>query len=280
MSSNITLAGNGHGCIACLKGLLPYYPNLNVVTEDEDVEALVQGQGKVYRTIEESPDAVVICSGWSDLVTEKTLAEKTVLNIHYSLLPKYRGLHSVVWALLNDEPEIGLTVHLIDKYIDNGDIIYQYAKKVEENNISWDFMTHFNNHITENIGALMQDFIAGKITPQKQDKTQATWVPKRNLDDCKIDFTMSHRQLELFFRSLVRPYPVPHIVVRGQRVEITKYKLVKADYFTTLGRVVNIDEEGAWIKTQEGLLVVEECYTEEKGAFSPASLLKMGQRLR
>lgn len=57
-----------------------------------------------------------------------------IINIHYSLLPKYRGYHSTVWAIINDEKYLGLTIHEMSEYIDDGDIIYQYKVENDKKN--------------------------------------------------------------------------------------------------------------------------------------------------
>jgi methionyl-tRNA formyltransferase len=218
-------------------------------------------------------------AGYLGMLTPSFLAEHTVLNVHYSLLPKYRGLHSVVWAMLNLEPEIGLTIHLANEHMDDGPLVYQY--KIDySGQTSWEIMQLFNMHIASELGGVFERWLAGQIEPVPQNKQLATWVPRRNLEDCLVDFSWNFARLQAFFKALVRPYPLPALLIRGQRFEIIKAHLEQRPYFCDLARVVNIDNEGAWIKCADSLLVVDRL-RDTDGLEEPVSkILKTGQRLK
>ncbi|MGB3739798.1 MAG: hypothetical protein WA948_10665, partial [Pontixanthobacter sp.] len=116
-----------------------------------------------------------------------------------------------------------------------------------------------------------------RTTPQDHDR--ATWVPRRNLDDCLIDFTENAAFLDRFFRALVAPYPLPAIQCRGVRYEVTRHRLVHRPYRVTNGRVVNLAPDGAYITIADGLLVVAELRDESGRIYAPSAILRMGDRL-
>ena len=144
---------------------------------------------------------------------------------------------------------------------------------------SADLMRRFNAHVAERLGDVFHDALTGKITPRAQDHREATWVARRDADDCLIDFTRSNRYLSLFFRALVDPYPLPQIVCAKGRFEITSHRLVRRDYEGGEGRVVHIDGEGGWIKVCEGLLIVRELRATDGSLHAAGRVLKRGERL-
>jgi methionyl-tRNA formyltransferase len=85
----------------------------------------------------------------------------------------------------------------------------------------------------------------------------------------------------MLFKALVRPYPLPMIKVKGKLYEVSKYQLKPVKYEMHVGRVVNIEENKAYIKVAEGILIIEELInfeTKEKVSYI-SKLLKIGQRL-
>lgn len=273
----VLLAGDGHGAIAALRGLSRAFGEIALVTGDREVRRAAP-KAPVRASIEEAPEQLVVLAGYKKILPRALVEKRCILNVHYALLPRYRGFHSVVWALLNDEAEIGLTVHLVDAGIDSGDVIHQYGISIDDTTTSRDVMAALDDHVAEHLGEVVAGFVAGERKPTPQDTMQATWVPRRNQDDCLIDFSDTHRQLDLFFRALVAPYPLPQIHAREGRFEVTEHQLIARDYLTHLGRVVNVDD-GAWIKTRDGFLVVRTLRAPD-GTERPAQeVLRLGERL-
>lgn len=276
---DLLFAGEGHGAVAALRGLSRRFDRIALLTRDPDVSALAPTAPR-RASVASAPEALVVMAGHKGVLGPNDLAGRRVLNVHYSLLPAYRGLHSVVWALLNDEPEIGLSVHCVDAGIDSGDVIHQHAYSVGETTTAWDVMEALDVHVAERLGDVVAAWLDGDLTPRAQDAERATWVTRRNLDDCLIDFDAGHRLLSLTFRALVEPYPLPRIRARGKALEVTAHRLVLRDYGLPTGRIVNVDADGAWIKTRDGLLVVQGLRDPDGHApVDPRHALRPGQRL-
>ena len=273
----ILLAGHGHGAHAAYRGLAGVFPRIDLLGADDTLAA--QGNARCYSAIEDAPHDVVVMAGYQQILPPAALSQRIVLNVHYSLLPKYRGLHSVVWAILNDEPELGLTVHRAAAGIDCGPIVYQHRIARPDGMTSFDVMARLNDHVASNLGSVVSRFLAGEIDARPQEESEASWVGRRNQDDCLVDFNATHRALALFFDALVEPYPLPQIQSRVGRFEITEHELVARDYMTHIGRVVNLDASGAWIKTREGFLLVKRLRLPGGAEAAPQSVLKAGERL-
>ena len=197
------------------------------------------------------------------------------INVHYSLLPKYRGLHSTVWAIINDEEYIGLTIHLMNEYMDDGPIIHQKRFKNDHKATAYDFMIQNNMYVEENLGKVIDDYLQGGIELKPNDKSKATWVGRRTLLDCKVDFNKSIKYQKAFFRALVPPYPCPFIEYKDCKYFITSVDFHSQNVDTHIGRILNIDNDGLWIKIQDGYLVIKSL-EDQNGESIPLNLFRIG----
>jgi len=277
----ICICGDGWGAIAAVDGLALGHTDVVVVTNDEDVieRALTKGL-KVVPDLMLVEANLYVCAGLTQVLKKEFLEARKVLNIHYSLLPKYRGLHSTVWAILNDEPFFGLSIHEMNEFIDDGPILYQY-KFENIGQTSLEVMEACNEHISQNLSIIISDIQEGVLAPVSQNKADATWVCRRNLDDCFVDFDQTVDRLKLLFRALVEPYPLPRILVKDKIVEVVSLEWVDVNYIMHNGRVVNIENEKAWIKVEDGLMVVSSVRdADTKEELRISGLFKLGQRLK
>ena len=278
---NILLVGNGWGAAKALNSLVKFSAyNLHVLTRDSSIkESCELSSIALVDALSEKYD-LIICAGWTEKVDSDFLHKKKVLNIHYSLLPAYRGLHSTVWAILNDEPYLGLTIHRMNEYFDDGPIIYQYQIKNDKINSATWYMEHFNSKVEEVLGDIVIGYLSGTILEVKQDKSLASWVGKRNLNDCRINFTKDLVYQKAFFRALVRPYPLPFFEIKN-----TPYEVTKADFHFTkvnshYGRVLNIDGDGVWVSCLDGYIVMKEIIDSSTGGIVPYNRFKIGMFIK
>ena len=280
MPNEIIFAGSGHGGIVAFKSLQAEFKHINVITDDPEIISLLRNTDKKIESLNDNKIKIVVCAGYHSIISEETLNKKIIINTHPSLLPKYRGMHGLVWGMLNFEEELGFSIHLMNKYIDDGDILEQFKIKYE-NQTSQEIMKKFDDYVLNNLGRVVKEFLMGKITPQKQNRDDATWVCKRNIDDCVIDFNKSNKYINMLFKALVRPYPLPMIRIKNKLYEISNYQLKKVEYEMHVGRVINIEDNKAYIKVLEGILIIENLIDfETKEKVSDISkLLKIGQRL-
>jgi len=244
---NIYLVGAGWGFECAHKGLLTCFSNIILLEGNYRHEELYNLQGNV-----------IVFAGYTPIVPNTIINNNTCINIHYSLLPKYRGLHSTVWAILNDENYLGLSIHLMTESIDAGEIIHQYKVENDRKSTSVDYMHHFNEYIALSLGQIISDFLNGKISLIQNPKSLATWVGRRNHDDCKVNFNCSISELRCFFRALVPPYPLPFVTYRDKEYKITKADFHCQNVNTHIARILNIDDDGIWVKAADGYLIIKE----------------------
>lgn len=239
----IYLAGEGWGNESAYKGLCKQFSDIRHITDI---------------TLTELKDETIVFAGYKPLVPYEVLYNNKCINVHYSLLPKYRGLHSTVWSILNDEDYLGLSIHLMTEFIDDGPIIHQYRIKNDKVKTSNEFMGMLNAYIADNLGYIIGDYLNGKIITAENDKSKATWVGKRNHQDCKVNFNSDLHYLQCFFRALVEPYPLPYVEYKGEELKITKVGFHPVNVDTHIGRILNIDNDGVWVKAKDGYLIIKE----------------------
>lgn len=258
----IGFAGNGWGAKAALKSLQKAF-SVICVSEDHEVVALLKPTDKHVATIEDISVNTVILAGWLPFIKNEQLISKTFLNIHYSLLPKYRGLHALAWAILNDEEEVGLSIHLVDGGMDAGPILHQKAFK-NDGLASLTTITELcHHHVEENLHDVVMGFLNGAIVPQPQDASKASWVGKRGERHNWITFEHTLHYYQQLFRVLQPPYPYPFVKYKGQKLTVKTSNFHKAAIHTDRGRIVNIDAHGVWVFATGGYMIIKEFFNEE-----------------
>src|SRR5699024_8255214 len=113
---------------------------------------------------------------------------KGAVNLHASLLPKYRGAAPIHWAIINGERETGCTVFKLDKKVDTGAIIAQSTTKIGKNETTGDLYGRLKKQGANLLIHSLADIEKGDDTAASQDHSKATPAPKLFIQDCKIDF--------------------------------------------------------------------------------------------
>ena len=274
----ILFVGEGHGAHAAYLSLKKQFNNLYVLSGvDSQLEALTTPEYLRPIMTHEGYD-LIVTAGYRHKYSSELIKKIPIINIHYALLPRFRGLHSLVWAMLNHEPEIGLTIHIVNEEFDAGPILYQYAVP-HKKQTSWEFMAFFDQHVQEQLGQVVQNYWNGSIQPKPQNSEEALWCCRRNKEDCQVDFNITTKDLEVLLRALVKPYPLPFLVIKGIPYNLIECQLKVRPYQVPVGRVVNVDELGAWIKIKDGFLIVKSLESPEGKLIPAEKLLKLGMRL-
>jgi len=128
------------------------------------------------------------------------------LNVHTSLLPKYRGAAPIQWAILNDEPETGVTIMKMDAGLDTGDILSQEKTAIDENDTAETLHDRLAELGAELLVRTLPDYVRGTIQPVPQNPEAATHAPKIKKDDGRLDWNQPARVLWNRIRGLV-PWP-------------------------------------------------------------------------
>lgn len=254
----LLFCGDGHGAQAVYFGLLASELKPDVCSNDSVIlEDAKKNERKVSPDLDSwivSSQDIILSAAYKPWIKSSTLNRAIFLNVHYALFPAYRGLHSIVWAMLNGEKEVGLTVHQMDLLLDAGPILYQEKVLVGEKT-SWQLMEELDALAKVRVGEVVLKFMEGKITPLPQDHSVATFVGKRNKEDCKVSWKeWDAKYFERVLKALVPPYPRAFFSYKEKNYDLVKAEIVHRYYREIPGHVVYIDETSVWVKLVDGLL--------------------------
>lgn len=186
------------------------------------------------------------------------------LNVHGSLLPKYRGAAPINWAIINGEKETGLTTFLLKHEIDTGDLLFQKKLPIGENETAGELHDRMMHAGAELLLQTVQAIERGTTQPQPQADTGATHAPKIFKETCEIDFSKSTEQVHNFIRGL-SPFPGAWTMLDGKTMKITRTEKARDSGQTTPpGKFVSDGKSFLKISTSDGYVNVLELQLEGK----------------
>ena len=180
------------------------------------------------------------------------------INVHGSLLPKYRGAGPIQWAIINGETETGITTMLMDEGMDTGAMLLQEAMPITPD----DTVETLSPRLAELGGRLLVETItrlkAGTLVPRPQDASQATLAPLLNKEDGVIDWTLPATALANRVRGL-SPWPGAYTTTTGgDRWTIWRAQALPGPVAIPPGIVVAVTTKAIHVATGEGVLAVTE----------------------
>jgi methionyl-tRNA formyltransferase len=141
------------------------------------------------------------------------------INVHFSLLPKYRGAAPVNWAIVNDEKETGVTTIKIVEELDAGPILLQHPTQIEEHETAPELLARLTEIGAELLSETLKRLDIIQARPQRAE--DATFAPMLKREDGLIDWTMDAFAIERLVRGF-QPWPNAHTSFRSQRLIIWK----------------------------------------------------------
>jgi len=209
---------------------------------------------------------------------ERLLFSKAELavNIHGSLLPKYRGRTPHVWAIINNESKTGVTAHLIDDGCDTGDIIKQKEVEINNNDRGADILEKFNKLYIPLVDEILIDFERGSITPIPQNNKNATFFGKRTPDDGRINWGWHKERIRNWVRAQAYPYPGAFTYYQGLDEKVIIDEVVFSDkgFNETDRNGLIVSLNPICVKTPNGVLEIRNIRNLERLSF-----LEVGQKL-
>lgn len=155
--------------------------------------------------------------------------KKGILNIHPSLLPKYRGATPVPSAILAGETETGVSIIKLDEKVDHGPIVSQIRLSIVPTDTSQTLLEKAFAAGAQKLLEILPDYIEGKIALQPQNHSQATFTKRFTRDDGQIDWQKSPEYLERFIRAMF-PWPGAFTLLRSASFagQVKRLKILSA----------------------------------------------------
>lgn len=187
------------------------------------------------------------------------------INVHGSLLPKYRGAAPIQWALINGETETGITIMQMDKGMDTGDILLQKKLPIGPEDTAGSLSVQMaqlgGQALVEALGLLRSD----RLKPTRQDDSLASFAPLLKKEDGLVDWSRSALQISCQVRGL-DPWPTTYTTLSGKRLRLFSPEVVDQglcrDIPAEPGRVCAADRQGLLVATGNGCLLIKELQAE------------------
>jgi methionyl-tRNA formyltransferase len=205
------------------------------------------------------PDLIAVAAFGRILTpTILSLPPRGCINVHGSLLPKYRGAGPIQWAIINGETETGITTMVMDEGMDTGAMLLQEAIPIAPD----DTADTLSPRLAELGGKLLVETIArlkaGTLSPRPQDASQVTFAPLLKKEDGAIDWALPARILANRVRGL-SPWPGAYTTVTGgDRWAIWRARAIPGSVTKPPGTIIAVTTDAIHVATGEGVLAVTE----------------------
>ncbi|MCL2102189.1 MAG: methionyl-tRNA formyltransferase [Fibromonadales bacterium] len=205
---------------------------------------------------------IFVVVAFSILPREVLAASKLgAINIHGSLLPKYRGAAPVQWAIANCEKATGLTIFLLDEKMDHGPILEQRELKIEQDDTTETILKKMAAPGCEALDAALQKLQTKNFVPIPQDHSKASSAPKLKKEDGLIDWNMSALQIHKRLCAFT-PWPGAYTTLNGQKIFIRKSNFFKNTEMKP--SEISIQKDNVFVGTGDGVLAILEIQAEGK----------------
>lgn len=168
------------------------------------------------------PDVIVVCA-YAQIIPKEILdlPKHGCINVHGSLLPKYRGAAVVQAPILNNDKETGVTIMLMDEQLDTGPILHKEPIAIADNETAGVLSERLAETGGKILPKTIKAYLKGKIEPQEQNDDEATYCPRLTKEDGLLDFSQQARKIERQVRAMT-PWPGTWTWLKGKKLKIIK----------------------------------------------------------
>lgn len=221
------------------------------------------------------PD-IIVTAAFGQILSERFLAKPKfgVLNVHASLLPKYRGSSPIQWAIINGEKETGITIMRTVKAVDAGDILLQRTVQIGQKETAGELFDRLAVLGGEAISEAIRQIESGSAVFVPQNDGEATHCSMIAKADGKIDFSKSARQIDCFVRGMT-PWPSAYVTLNGKTLKVFETEKVGDKITSPMGSVVCADtKHGLVVQVSDGHMRVLQLQYEGSKRMSDIDFLR------
>ena len=180
------------------------------------------------------------------------------VNVHASLLPRWRGAAPIQWSIVHGDEETGVTLMQMDEGMDTGAILATASTRIEDD----DDASTLGERLSEMGAALLREqlpsYVAGELTPKPQDDAAATMAPLLNKAHGRIEWNKPARMVHNQIRGMY-PWPGAYTILGDRRIKVHRAIPTTLDpEGASPGQVVALDPEGILVACAEGTLEIQE----------------------
>lgn len=207
------------------------YSPVKIIAEKYNLEILQPDSLKEFDSEHLHKANLAVVAEYGLIIPERLLNYPIsgTINLHGSILPRYRGASPIQTAILSGEDETGVTLMLMDKKMDHGPIISSVKTAIGKDELFGSLYMRLANSGAELFLNDAKKYIDGKITAISQDETAASYCKILNRDDGKIDFSKSAREIYDKYRAYT-PWPGIWALYNGKRIKLGKISISETEH--------------------------------------------------
>jgi methionyl-tRNA formyltransferase len=230
-----------------IKHNIPVYQPVKIKQEPESIELLKKL----------NPDFIIVVA-FGQILPKDVLdiPKYGCINLHASLLPKYRGAAPINWAIINGETKSGNTTMLMDVGLDTGDMLLRSEVVIKDNMKAGDL----HDILMEDGADLLINTIEGvvnkQIVPQKQDNTQSCYASMLSKETGRINWNLSCREIKNLINGL-NPWPVAYTEYENKMMKIYEADALEKNTGFQPGYIIKVSKSGIEVAAGEGTLVIK-----------------------
>lgn len=230
---------------------------------------------EAFETLKNENADVFIVVAYGKILPERilTLPPHGCINVHASLLPKYRGAAPIQWSILEGEKKTGVTTMQMDVGLDTGDMLMKKEIKISENETGSSLHDKLSLLGSEVLIETLRALEKGELSPEKQDDSTTCYASMISKETAKIDFSKPAIEIERLVRAM-NSYPMAWTYYEGRLLKIVTAKAISGEVKGENGAMTSVDAEKLTIKCGEGILSVTEIQMEGKKRMTVADYVK------
>lgn len=210
------------------------------------------------KIIDLNPDLIVTCA-YGQIIPKELLEcpKYRCINIHASLLPKYRGGAPIHHSIINGDEYTGVTIMYMEEKMDAGDILYQEKIKIEEDDNVGTMFEKLSVLGSNMIKDFIPRLINNDFTRIKQNEEEVTYAYNITKEDEKLELDDTTRNIYNKIRGL-NPFPVTYAWLDDKRIKIYNSRMGSSNKSGKIGEIINLYSDGIGVRTRDGEIILTE----------------------
>jgi methionyl-tRNA formyltransferase len=250
-------------------------PPVKLLAQEHGIPVLQPVKVRHPDAIEEirllSPDLIVVVAFGQ--ILPKALLEipaRGCINVHASLLPRYRGAAPLNWCIINGETETGVTTMMMDVGLDTGDMLLKSATPIDPDEDTSSLHDRLSRIGAELLAETLDQLSEGRLVPEKQDDALTCYAPMLKKEDGLIDWGKDAPGIKNLVRGMT-PWPGAYSYLDDKLLKV--YRVQSASGQGTPGEVLAVGRDGIEVACGEGSVVIHELQLEGKKRLPAAEFL-------
>ncbi|MBO8462666.1 MAG: methionyl-tRNA formyltransferase [Firmicutes bacterium] len=225
----------------------------------------VRGNEEFLAAMEELNPDIIVVAAFGQILPESilNLPKFGCINVHASLLPKYRGAGPIQWAVINGEKESGITIMYMEKGLDTGDMLKKVVVPLDPKETGESLHNKLCVAGNDILLEAMEEIENGTIIRKKQDDSLSTYAPMLDKAMGEIDWKKDAKELERLIRGLY-PWPSAYTHFDGKTMKVFSADVVEHEGNETPGTIVEVTKDSIIVKAGKDCLALKEVQLEGK----------------